>query len=803
MPISLSELCSRMIPTKTSLVLGAGASVPSGAPAAADLAGQLWTKVAHSSCESSDLMETTTILERRYGRKDVIDVVRRSLENLKPTGGLLGLPTFDWLQIFSTNFDQLIEKAYKAQGKALVAYRSNYDLSNRESTGRTPLYKIHGCITQDRSMGDKASMLLTEEDYENYGHFRQTLFGSLQTALLSGDVLVIGQSLRDRHLNDLIKDILKAKHEGAPGMVYVLVYDKDDLRAPLLEDRGAKVAFGGIDQFVDQMAQGYKPSPSPIITSDFPLPIDIISSVGDVSALKGAMANVVRMFNGGPATYADIKAGATFERLSSAALLDVLREGRRPVVTIVGAAGVGKSTLCRQLLLTLESEGYRAWEHREDFSFRHEAWIKLEAELRQRGERGVLFIDECTHYLRSINQLVDHLCAVSEPGLRLILAANSAQWAPRVKSPNFFKKGELTTLSTLVDPEIHSLINLVEFNPEIASLVHAPFKAMARGAQFNTLRKKASADMFVCLKNIFANESLDAILLREFEQINEPYQECYRYVAALEAVGMKVHRHLLIRMLTIDPGHVTPLLAGLTGIVDEYDIDNRDGIFGWRTRHLVIARKIMEYKFSGALEINELFHLIVNNLNPSVSIERQSISHICDAENGIGRIADPQLRLALYRKLTDIAPGERVPWHRVIRELLNLDNPSVEEVEYAIRDAESAVGNDAPLSRYKVRLLMLRSQSTPGISQGDRAALLRRAYEVASENIAKHTWDRHSYKMLCQVALAMHEKGWDTGLLSEALNRTRQAAAEICDPEMDRDIQHFESAKARARAPVN
>jgi NAD-dependent SIR2 family protein deacetylase len=799
MPISLIELCSRMDPARTTLVLGAGASVPSGAPTSVDLADDLWHKLAKSTAESSDLMETATVLERRYGRKDVVEVVRQNLIRLNPTGGLLGLPRFEWAQLFTTNFDQLVEKAYKKQGKGLATFRSNYDLSNRDSVGKTRLYKIHGCITQDRSLGDKASMLLTEDDYDNYGQFRQSLFASLQSALLNGDVLVIGQSLRDRHLSDLVKRILKAKSEGAPGWVYVLVYDKDDLRAPLLEDRGAKVAFGGVDQLVDQLAQGHRPvvSNQPE-ASDFPLPVEVISSVEDVSASKALAPNVVRMFNGGSATYADIKAGATFERLNAAELLALLREGRRPIVTVIGAAGVGKSTLCRQLLLNLESEGFRAWEHREDFPFRHEMWMKLEAELRQRSESGILFVDECTHALRSINQLVDYLSAIEEPALRLVLAANSAQWAPRVKSPNFFRNGELATLSTLVDPEIHSLINLVEFNSEIAALVHPSFKSLNRSSQFNSLRRKASADMFVCLKNIFANENLDTILLREFDEIDEPLQECYRYVAALEAVGMKVHRHLLIRMLSIAPEHITSLLAGLTGIVDEYDVDSRDGIFGWRTRHLVIARKIMEYKFSGVAEINELFRQIIENLNPAVLIERQSISYICDSDYGIGRVSDAALRLDLYRRLTEIAPGERVPWHRVIRELLSLDNPSPDDVEYAIRDAEAAVGSDAPISRYKVRLLMLRAQVTPGISKGDRMALLRRAYEVASENVARHSWDRHSYRMLCQVAIAMFEKGWDIHLIDEAINRARLAAQQICDPEMDRDIQRFESARSRA-----
>ena len=795
MPIPLSTLCANIQPQSTSLVLGAGASVPSGAPSGAALSQSIWELVAKSSAQSDDLVESASILERRFGRKAVIEAVQRTLQSLSPCGGLLGLPAFPWRQLFTTNFDRLVELAYKSQGVPLVAMRSNYDLSTRESIGKTVLYKIHGCVTQDRSLGDKPSMVLTEEDYENYGQFRQSLFSSLKTALLTGDILVIGQSLRDRHLSDLVKEILKAKGEGAPGQVYVLVYDKDDLRAPLLEDKGARIAFGGIDQFVDALAQGHKVTAPLASSSDEILPLELLASVTDATKACAGTANVLRMFNGGAATYADIKALVTFERRFISDLVTRLELGSQNFVGIVGAAGVGKTTLCRQIVSILESKGFKGWEQREDFPFRYEPWIRVEADLRAQGKRGILFLDECTHYLRAMNELVDHLADLPDSALKIIFAANAAQWAPRIKSPNIFKKGKLVELSELNESDIRSLINLVEFNHSIAELVHSGFKAQSRDDQYTTLKRKSSADMFVCLKNIFANESLDTILLREFDQLDVALQDHYRYVSALQAVGMKVHRHLLIRMLTIEPQHVPAILSGLTGIIDEYDIDAKQGIYGWRTRHLVIARRITDYKFSGAAELIKLFETIVDNINPTVRTERDSISNICDAEFGIGRIGDVEARLLLYRKLTKLAPGERVPWHRVIRELLQSEQ--LDEAEYAIRDAEAAVGADAPIDRFKVRLLVIRAQKTSGISPSDRNALLRRAYEISLRNLDRHKWDKHSYRTLVEVALLLVERGVDVYLGDEALTRMRQAAKDICDPEMNRELQRLEAEHSR------
>ena len=115
---------------------------------------------------------------------------------------------------------------------------------------------------------------------------------------------------------------------------------------------------------------------------------------------------------------------------------------------------------------------------------------------------------------------------------------------------------------------------------------------MHREMQFNELRRAPSADMFARLKNIFANDSLDMILPKENDQLNEEYQDYYRYVSALEAIGTRVHRQLLIRMRSIPPQQVVHVLNGLRDIADEYDINDDQGTFGWRTRHLVITPRL-------------------------------------------------------------------------------------------------------------------------------------------------------------------------------------------------------------------
>lgn len=795
MPISLDALVTSIVPGKTTLLLGAGASASSGAPVGAGLAHHLWMALTGDGPKSDDLMETATVLARRYGRRAVIEEVAAKLSPLKPSGGLLGLVQLGWPAIYSTNFDELIEKAFKQAAIPLCTYRSNYDFSSKADHAGVKYYKIHGCQTQDESLGHKASMVLTEEDYESPDQFRQTMFANLAASFLNGDVLVIGQSLRDRHLNDLVKRVLAAKPQGAPGHLYVLIYDEDDLRAPLLEDKGARVAFGGLEEFVHAMANGAG-GVAPVIPPAVPtsLPLSIVSATKDVALEARKEPNVVRMFNGGPAGFPDIKAGVTFERARYEVASQELLNGRFLTV-VTGAAGVGKTTFARQIALAALEKGRLAWEHSSDFAFQWRPWLAVESQLRTDGTKGVLLVDECTHYLRQINELVDALSEIDDPALSLVLTANAAQWVPRLKTPNIYKHGNIIELGRLEQQEISSLINLLENNKDVAALVHVDFRRKSRQQKFDALRQRCSADMFVCLNNIFGTESLDTILLQEYEQLGETFREYYRYVSALQAVGARVHRQLIIRMLGMPPAQVSAALEGLHGIVDEYDIRPEDGIYGWTTRHLVIARKIADYKFSGLKELVDLFDAIIDHINPSISVELQSVRDICDADFGIGRLGDATERRRLYGRLIDVAPGERIPWHRLIRELLSAGE--LDTTEYVIRDAEDAVGRDAPIDRFKVRLLVNRASKTPGISEGDRIAILRKAYETATKNIGAHKWDKFSYSTLCDVAVLLVQKGESEYLLNEAIERMKEAAERIQDPEMQRQIRHYQELRLR------
>lgn len=791
--LNVSELAARIDSKRTALFLGAGASIPSGAPTAEQLGKELAAGV-QQKYPGGDLMEAAQILERKVTRARLIDVLVQRLSGLTPTGGMLALPDFDWPVIYSTNYDVLVEKSYKACNVPLVVVRSNYEWDKQQG-GTTTLFKIHGCISKDISRGDRSRIVLTERDYDEYSDFRKMLFQRLALDLMSRDVVFVGYSLRDRHVRDEVKQATRLKRDqGAPGRIYVLVYEEDPDRAAFMEEElGVEVCFGSLDPLMHALAtknaaDRRQPAEPACSEDQWLLPLSIRASTRDIRHSSSNNPNSSRLFSGSPATFADIAAGFTFRRSMEAPMIQRIDAGAA-CVSLIGVSGVGKTTLARRVAHQVAQRGVEVWEHDTHFPLDVKEWARVSGLLKERGRRGLLLIDDCTTVMGSINRLLeDHLLQQENPGLQLLLIAERAAWSPRRKSRFIFhdNQNNLFTLSLLDAADIERMVELTERSEEIRRLMSKDYSRLDHSTRLHRIAQRCSADMFVSLKYVFGTESLDAIILREYASLPPDLQDIYRTVSALEVSGTRVHRQLIIRLLNVQSYTLQGLLALLEGIVDEYDIDRREGIYGWRTRHSVIARLITEYKYNNHDEFLALIENIVEELNPSIRLEQQTIASLCNAEFGIRRISSVEQRIRLYERLIAKAPHERIPYHRLIGDLIRAER--YDEAENQLRLAIEQVGIDPPLHRYRVRLALERAQRLVGIQTSDRRVMLERAYDLAHEGIRKYPSDKYAYMIFESIGLAFERLCGDSEYLEEAVGILKSGYEKTLDPELGEQI---------------
>lgn len=294
-----------------------------------------------------------------------------------------------------------------------------------------------------------------------------------------------------------------------------------------------------------------------------PTTIDVRHSI---SAFK---ANASAMFNGWPATYADISGDLTFARTVSNSVRDAFRAGTIQSAAFVGASGVGKTTAARQVCVTLEAEGWYCWEHKSDFLLTVNEWVGVAQKLATTGQNAVLLVDDAYLHLSSLNQLADELHAKGLKSLKLILTSGTAQWQYRTKSIYLTKLGKEFRISKLNSQEIDRLIMLVSGANDVRPLVEATFSGFSLQEKRRRLTGRCEADAFVCLRNIFAQEKFDDIILREYAQLNEQDQDIYRLVAAMEYAGIRVHRQLVLRLTGIAANMVGVALGNLVDVISE------------------------------------------------------------------------------------------------------------------------------------------------------------------------------------------------------------------------------------------
>ena len=150
-----------------------------------------------------------------------------------------------------------------------------------------------------------------------------------------------------------------------------------------------------------------------------------------------------------------------------------------------------------------------------------------------------------------------------------------------------------------------------------------------------------------------------------------------------------------------------------------------------------------------------------------------------------------------------LTPTERVPRHRLVRELL--DSGQLAEAERAIGDAERVVGLDSPLRRYRVLLLIARATETEGLMLEDRVALLAEAKAAAIRAIDASKEDKYGYSTFMRVGEARHSLVGRLDYYDEALERMREGAAIIGDPTLQKLLIDWESRrlplKERDQAP--
>lgn len=794
MTIEITDLVDDLATENTILIFGAGASVSSDAPSVSKLIQAISTKFGIDAAGLS-LKEIASLVEVRKNRSELVGLIRSMIKGLKAKGALLNIPHYAWKNIFTTNYDELVENSYERAGQPLSVISSNFDFTADSHLGATKLFKLHGTIHKDIVDGHVSRMIITETDYDHTNDYREALYDRLKSDMSPGSqVLIVGQSLADSDLRELVQRAITINQNSQQkGTISLLLYERDENRAQLFESRGIRVAFGSLDDFVS--ALGRRGPTHKVVWDDDSDPLDVVVDLRPVTFLVNeevdpSKANASAIFNGWPANYPEIVKGLTFDRSVTNEVLTFLQDETKACAVLLGASGVGKTTAARQIVLKLRGQGYYAYEHKNDHPLSPDHWLKVAQRLKSMDRMGVLLIDDAHSHLYSANELIDRLIADNNLRLKIVMTSARNHWGPRVKTPNVYQRGKEFPISQLDQAEIDRLLVLVDAVPELRSLVESGFAGFSSSEKRRRLSDRCNADMFVCLKNIFASEKFDDIVLREYAALQQDSQEIYKFVAAMEHAGIHVHRQLVVRTLGISGDSIPSVLTNLDEIINEYTVSKRDGIYGWGVRHYVIAGIISRYKFHDVQKRISLFEKVIDNISPTYEIEIRTVRELCSMDTGIPAIPDKHSQNMLLRRMMSIAPGERVPRHRLIRNLIDLGE--FEKAESEIRIFEKDFRKEAPIARYRVLLTIARAVNTPGLMREDRITILDQARDLALTAVERYESNKYVLSSYCELGVENFRLTGSHEVFDEAMEKLKKAETRLGDPEVTKLIVKFQ-----------
>lgn len=184
----------------------------------------------HTDIQYKDVLEIGQIYVKEYGRASLDEVLKEAIpdENYEPDQLHYNLLKLPWADIYTTNYDTLLERAKK------LVYERNYqviyDTSDIPSSVQPRIIKLHGSFPANRPF------IFTANDYNEYPEKFSPFVNMVQQSIMETTFVLIGFSGDDPNFNKWITWVLQNLGDHMP-RIYMIGYGQK-YRKSELEEKG-------------------------------------------------------------------------------------------------------------------------------------------------------------------------------------------------------------------------------------------------------------------------------------------------------------------------------------------------------------------------------------------------------------------------------------------------------------------------------------------------------------------------------------------------------------------------------------
>ena len=195
----LNQFTRQALDERISLFVGAGASANAGYPSWYNLFKPLAKELGTPLDGSSDYYRIAQYYSNKFGqaelRKRINDIINKNDFQSPLINELIDV---GFTNIWTTNFDNVLELNYKNRNILINKVFKDADLSNVELNKRINIYKMNGDITNPEGI------VATQKDYEAYADSHRMMLMFFKRELISSTFLFIGYSFTDYLVMDCL-----------------------------------------------------------------------------------------------------------------------------------------------------------------------------------------------------------------------------------------------------------------------------------------------------------------------------------------------------------------------------------------------------------------------------------------------------------------------------------------------------------------------------------------------------------------------------------------------------------------------
>lgn len=200
----LKQFSQQALDERISLFLGAGGSCDAGYPNWADLFKPFAKELGTPLNESTDYYKLAQYYSNNFGAAELRKRINERINRNKCESPLLEeLIDIGFSNIWTTNFDNAMERNYQKKEILTNKVFRDSDFSNIDINKRINIFKMNGDVT------NLEGIVATQSDYEQYTDTHRIMLMFFKRELISSTFLFIGYSFTDHLVLECLSEITR------------------------------------------------------------------------------------------------------------------------------------------------------------------------------------------------------------------------------------------------------------------------------------------------------------------------------------------------------------------------------------------------------------------------------------------------------------------------------------------------------------------------------------------------------------------------------------------------------------------